>query len=713
MKKRILIGIILILVNVISVNARETIKSCYVNYYHTLGHYNLFTFPEDGSKPFGTIVEHALLYANKLNLELIFEKGNGKDELYDERQFKKVRKFSIEGFKDCLNKMKNGTVDIIFSISNKDDRDDYMHMIKYHYDCQFRACYIGISKKSKISNLKKRIQDLVKPLEVEINETFTKRYTSSSQHNWAENKQPIKVDEGDMSQSLSQFCYMKCEKISINLEEKLINKFTGFFKIEGLRVSIAKRNENDDGWVGHFSINNYWKQGADYIDGKVVLKMENDGKNILNGSIYKVSDVMNKDSSDVIFTLYNPSIYSDFHENTNIYYYHIIFKVKEFPMLDISVGFYPEESDKFLPIEKQKRNFNVIRLNKPSTNDWPYTSSVEGAGKRYDINSDEKIVYDSFKDKGTDIGTGVGHIFKVTSSGKDIIKTCGYQELDNNQVKPLESNHDPMWKFPHKYKDKIYSLDTDNEKIIHGISAEKSLFIANKMNKDLHVIFGGYINTGQRAKKYNYGTKKCVEYLKNGDIDFLVNFGARPERLEFSDVVYDIKYNEKKKHFSSVMLLSKKSKYYKNIEKFKENPITGPQSWVYWKNKPIYYKQLSLNGNDFGASQLSEFYGAYIFTKKCYEIRKQYVAKFISDAEFKKIKNSAKQIETNIIDIFRFNNSESLKEDAWERISMISTQNPITEDFNNNNSTICDGMKKVYFKLIDNYIPAKTIKKDF
>ena len=47
--KILLIGLTIFLVNVISVNARETIKTCYDNYIGSKGE-NYFVFPKDGGK---------------------------------------------------------------------------------------------------------------------------------------------------------------------------------------------------------------------------------------------------------------------------------------------------------------------------------------------------------------------------------------------------------------------------------------------------------------------------------------------------------------------------------------------------------------------------------------------------------------------------------------------------------------------------------------
>ena len=66
----LLIGLIIFLVNVISVNAKETIKTCSPN--DIWRGVNYFVFPEDGGKPYGSHVGTLLSLTNSLNLEIEF-----------------------------------------------------------------------------------------------------------------------------------------------------------------------------------------------------------------------------------------------------------------------------------------------------------------------------------------------------------------------------------------------------------------------------------------------------------------------------------------------------------------------------------------------------------------------------------------------------------------------------------------------------------------
>ena len=125
--KILLIGLTIFLVNVISVNARETIKTCYDNY-ESNGQ-NYFVFPKDGGKPYGRTVEMLLTLTNALNLEVIIEQD--------------------KDWNNCLNKMRNGKADILSSISDKDDRRNYMELIPFLKWDDGSYSYFGISKKSK------------------------------------------------------------------------------------------------------------------------------------------------------------------------------------------------------------------------------------------------------------------------------------------------------------------------------------------------------------------------------------------------------------------------------------------------------------------------------------------------------------------------------------------------------------------------------------
>jgi len=102
--KILLIGLIIFLVNVISVNAKETIKVCSPN--DIWRGVNYFVFPEDGGKPYGSHVGTLLSLTNSLNLEIEFVQVKGGKE---------------EGFlKNCFDKMRSGEIDLmnnIFDIS--------------------------------------------------------------------------------------------------------------------------------------------------------------------------------------------------------------------------------------------------------------------------------------------------------------------------------------------------------------------------------------------------------------------------------------------------------------------------------------------------------------------------------------------------------------------------------------------------------------------
>ena len=100
--KILLIGLIIFLVNVISVNAKETIKVCSPN--DIWRGVNYFVFPEDGGKPYGSHVGTLLSLTNSLNLEIEFvEDKEGVD--------------GGEGFlKNCFDKMRSGEIDLMNNI---------------------------------------------------------------------------------------------------------------------------------------------------------------------------------------------------------------------------------------------------------------------------------------------------------------------------------------------------------------------------------------------------------------------------------------------------------------------------------------------------------------------------------------------------------------------------------------------------------------------
>ena len=106
--KILLMGFIIFLVNVISVNAMEIIKSCNASY--VKNGFNFIVFPTDGGKPYGADVEALLSLTNKLNLELKIEEDN---------------------FFNCVKKLKSGEIDIFIGIDDKNDEKNYMFFINY------------------------------------------------------------------------------------------------------------------------------------------------------------------------------------------------------------------------------------------------------------------------------------------------------------------------------------------------------------------------------------------------------------------------------------------------------------------------------------------------------------------------------------------------------------------------------------------------------
>ena len=124
--KILLIGLTIFLVNVISANARETIKTCYYN--KVVDGFNYLVFPKDDSKPYGWMVAAYLITANKLNLELkIIERKN---------------------FGGCLDLMRNGEIDFLLGLSVKEERKEYIDFFEY-IGGNGKTKNGGISKKSK------------------------------------------------------------------------------------------------------------------------------------------------------------------------------------------------------------------------------------------------------------------------------------------------------------------------------------------------------------------------------------------------------------------------------------------------------------------------------------------------------------------------------------------------------------------------------------
>ena len=98
--------------NVVSVNAKETIKACYKHSVHK-GH-NFYFFPKDGGEPYGSDVENLLSLSNKLNLKLIIEK----DEM-----------------NNCFSKLKLGKIDIMLPAWPKKGLTKHYVTFIHYYKC--------------------------------------------------------------------------------------------------------------------------------------------------------------------------------------------------------------------------------------------------------------------------------------------------------------------------------------------------------------------------------------------------------------------------------------------------------------------------------------------------------------------------------------------------------------------------------------------------
>ena len=164
--KILLIGLTIFLVNVISVNARETIKSCFENWLPSGKNKNKYMyFPEDGSRPYGSIVEISLSFTNKLKLDLNIER---------------------DSIKNCFNKMSNGTIDIMANLFDKGDRRDYTIMVPY-YKCNNCPANghinLGISKKSKFASRVNEFKSAVLSQD-DYNQIWSTKFTSADQHDW-------------------------------------------------------------------------------------------------------------------------------------------------------------------------------------------------------------------------------------------------------------------------------------------------------------------------------------------------------------------------------------------------------------------------------------------------------------------------------------------------------------------------------------------------
>ena len=134
------------------------------------------TYADDGSiespaiysrwKPYGSDVEGLLSLTNKLNLELKIEKDK---------------------FNNCVQKLKSGEIDIIFGISNKNDRKNYMIFTPYYKWGSGTFSNFAISKKSKFSKLVDKFKN-AKLSQEQYGQIYATNYTSSDQHDWSGEK---------------------------------------------------------------------------------------------------------------------------------------------------------------------------------------------------------------------------------------------------------------------------------------------------------------------------------------------------------------------------------------------------------------------------------------------------------------------------------------------------------------------------------------------
>ena len=197
--KILLIGLIIFLVNVISVNAKETIKVCSPN--DIWRGVNYFVFPEDGGKPYGSHVGTLLSLTNSLNLEIEFVQVKGGKE---------------EGFlKNCFDKMRSGEIDLMTYIFDnhtplyKGKKSDYMILIPYlecpeSWKCKGNNHFnFGISKKSKFAS---RVDEFKSALlsDDDYRVIEKTKFTSADQHDWVDSDNHL-VDRNELINHTDQY----------------------------------------------------------------------------------------------------------------------------------------------------------------------------------------------------------------------------------------------------------------------------------------------------------------------------------------------------------------------------------------------------------------------------------------------------------------------------------------------------------------------------
>jgi uncharacterized protein YjbI with pentapeptide repeats len=226
--KNILMLITIILFGISNVYARETLKSCFANYYQEGGMNEIVVrFPDDGGKPYGKAVEHLIILIKSLNLYLEMERGQGEDILVGQNKDWKLGK---KGIDICFEKMKTGEVDIMTFLNKNPEREEYIYFIEYLNGLNF-----GLSKKSKYLNLKGKIENMVGALRNIQDENLaqkfklsfnrdafeyasTQNFSSADDHDWASVYSP--AGKSDLVKLLDTKRCPKCELSGANLSGK-------------------------------------------------------------------------------------------------------------------------------------------------------------------------------------------------------------------------------------------------------------------------------------------------------------------------------------------------------------------------------------------------------------------------------------------------------------------------------------------------------------
>ena len=180
--KILLIGLTILLVNVISANANEKIKTCYVN--TAWNNLNYFVFPNDGGKPYGVYVETLLSFTNKLNLDIEFIEEKKSEPYLD----------------NCYKRMKNGEIDIISGLYDTEINRELMELTPTYkcpsgWNCKGNKHHnIGISKKSKYISRIDEFKSAALSSDV-YDAIYNTKFISAEQHDWGEIVTPFSLEE--------------------------------------------------------------------------------------------------------------------------------------------------------------------------------------------------------------------------------------------------------------------------------------------------------------------------------------------------------------------------------------------------------------------------------------------------------------------------------------------------------------------------------------